>query len=232
MVIPALVVGLLFLLPFLDRRPDRHFLKRPLVTLAFGIIGLGIVVLTYLGYKDTPAHADPSVWGPLPLAGPTFVRDQRCLTCHTAGGTASVLEDIRIRRDPEWIIAHARDPEVIAPGSRDAPRGGMSEGQARSVLSYMRKLRAGVSPPQVSEQRRVVSLIIGRYCSNCHTIDGDGGTAAPDLSRVGATRDKQWLLNWITNPEEVDPFANMPAFGDTLTPQEMTALVDYLSQRK
>jgi len=24
----------------------------------------------------------------------------------------------------------------------------------------------------------------------------------------------------------------MPAFGDTLTPQEMTALVDYLSQRK
>jgi len=108
----------------------------------------------------------------------------------------------------------------------------MSEGQARSVLSYMRKLRAGVSPPQVSEQRRVVSLIIGRYCSNCHTFDGDGGTAAPDLSRVGATRDKQWLLNWITNPEEVDPFANMPAFGDTLTPQEMTALVDYLSQRK
>jgi len=24
----------------------------------------------------------------------------------------------------------------------------------------------------------------------------------------------------------------MPAFGDTLTPEEMTALVDYLSQRK
>jgi len=232
MVIPALVVGLLLLLPFLDRRPDRHFLKRPLVTAGFGVIGLAIVVLTYLGYKDTPQHADPSVWGPLPLAGQTFVRDQRCLKCHTAGGTASLLEDIRIRRDPEWIISHARDPEVIAPGSREAPRGGMSEGQARSVFSYMRKLRAGVSPPQVPEQTRVVSLIIGRYCSNCHTIDGEGGAAAPDLSRVGASRDRTWLRNWITNPEEVDPFANMPAFGDTLTAEEMTALVDYLAARK
>ena len=108
----------------------------------------------------------------------------------------------------------------------------MSEGQARSVLSYMRKLRAGVAPPEVPEQTRVVSLIIGRYCSNCHMIDGEGGVAAPDLTGVGATRDKDWLLNWITNPEEVDPFATIPAFGDTLTAEEMTALVDYLSQRK
>jgi mono/diheme cytochrome c family protein len=189
-------------------------------------------VLTYLGYKDTPAHADPSIWGPLPLAGQTFMRDERCQACHTAGGKAAVLEDIRISRDPEWIVAHARDPEVIAPGSREPPRGGMSEGQARSVLSYMRKRRAGVQPPKVPEQTRVMSLIIGRYCSNCHTIDGEGGSAAPDLSRVGAARDPQWLRMWITNPEEVDPFANMPAFGDTLTPKEMTALIQFLAQRK
>ena len=39
-------------------------------------------------------------------------------------------------------------------------------------------------------------------------------------------------MDWITNPEEVDPFANMPAFGDTLTAEEMTALVDYLAVRK
>src|SRR6478735_7023872 len=41
MVIPGLVVGLLFCLPFLDARADRHPLKRPLVTGGFGIIGLG-----------------------------------------------------------------------------------------------------------------------------------------------------------------------------------------------
>jgi ubiquinol-cytochrome c reductase cytochrome b subunit len=232
MVIPAVVVGLLLLLPFLDRRPDRHFLKRPLVTAGFAVIGLGIVALTYLGYKDTPAHADPSVWGPLPLAGQTFVQDNRCLTCHTAGGTAAVLEDIRIRRDPEWIIAHARDPEVIAPGSREAPQGGMSEGMARAVLSYMKKVRVGAPAPDVPEQTRNVSIIIGRYCANCHMIDGDGASSAPDLTRTGASRDREWLHQWITSPEDVDPFASMPAFGETLTAEEMTALVDYLVRRK
>jgi quinol-cytochrome oxidoreductase complex cytochrome b subunit len=85
MVIPALVVGLLLLLPFLDRRPDRHFLKRPLVTLGFGVIGLGIVVLTYLGYKDTPAHVDPSVWGPLPLVR-ADVRRRRAMPDVPYGG--------------------------------------------------------------------------------------------------------------------------------------------------
>ena len=79
-VIPGLVVALLILLPFLDRRPDRHPLKRPLVTTGFGIIGLGIVIRTYLGYKDTPAHADPAHWTPLAVAGRQFADDQRCVT--------------------------------------------------------------------------------------------------------------------------------------------------------
>jgi ubiquinol-cytochrome c reductase cytochrome b subunit len=232
MVIPALVVGLLLLLPFLDRRPDRHVLKRPLVTAGFAVIGVGIIVLTYLGYQDTPAHANPSVWGPLPLAGQEFVRDARCQTCHTAGGAANPLEETRIRHDPEWLIAHVRDPEIITPGSREPPAGGMSEGQARSVLSYMRKVRAGVGRPETAASVERVSLVIGRYCANCHTIDGEGAASAPDLTRVGATRDSTWLRRWITDPARVDPLANMPAFGETLTEDEMTDLVGYLARRK
>jgi hypothetical protein len=41
-----------------------------------------------------------------------------------------------------------------------------------------------------------------------------------------------WLRDWITEPEAVDPFANMPAFGGTLSEPEMTALVEYLARRK
>jgi mono/diheme cytochrome c family protein len=166
------------------------------------------------------------------VAGQTFVQDQRCQTCHAEGGAAGEFEEIRIGRDPEWIIAHARDPEIINPGSREAPQDGMSEGQARSVLSYMEKVRVGAPVPQVSEQMRTVSVILGRYCANCHMIDGDGASSAPDLSRAGASRDREWLHQWITSPEDVDPFASMPAFGGALTADEMNALVDYLSRRK
>jgi ubiquinol-cytochrome c reductase cytochrome b subunit len=232
MVIPGLVVGVLLLLPFIDRRPDRHFLKRPLVTSGFAIIGGSIIVLTYLGYKDTPAHADPAVWGPLPIAGREFVNDQRCLACHVDGGAAGPFEELRLRRDPEWLIAHARDPQMIAPGLREPPRGGMSDGQARSIASYVRKLRAGVAGPAIDEATRLASLVIGRSCANCHMIDGEGGSIGPDLTRAGAQRDAKWLHDWITQPDAVDPIANMPAFGEVLTEREMTAVVNYLAARK
>src|SRR6185503_4102408 len=96
MVIPGLVVGLLFCLPFLDARADRHPLKRPLVTGAFGLIGLGIIVLTYLGYQDTPAHADPARWTPLAVAGQAIAADQRCTRCHKPGGAANPILETKL----------------------------------------------------------------------------------------------------------------------------------------
>jgi cbb3-type cytochrome oxidase cytochrome c subunit len=63
-------------------------------------------------------------------------------------------------------------------------------------------------------------------------IDGEGASSAPDLSRAGQTRDAAWLREWISAPEEVDPFANMPAFGGVLNDEQMTALVNYLAARK
>ena len=63
-------------------------------------------------------------------------------------------------------------------------------------------------------------------------IDGEGESSAPDLSRAGATRDAQWLRDWITDPTAVDPFANMPAFGGVLDEEEMTAIVNFLAARK
>jgi ubiquinol-cytochrome c reductase cytochrome b subunit len=232
MVIPGLVVAVLLLLPFIDRRPDRHFLKRPLVTGGFAIIGGAIIVFTYLGYKDTPAHANPSVWGPLPIAGHEFVRDQRCLTCHVDGGAANPIDELRLRRDPEWLIAHVRDPQVIAPGLREPPLGGMNDGQARSIASYMRKVRVGVSIPAMNADTRLASLVVGRYCANCHMVDGEGGSVGPDLSRIGSRHDAAWLRDWITQPDAVDPVANMPAFGEVLSPNEMRVIVNYLAARK
>ena len=60
MVIPGVVVVLLFLLPFLDRRPEREPAKRRLVIGSFAAVGAGIALLTYMGLRSTPASADPS----------------------------------------------------------------------------------------------------------------------------------------------------------------------------
>jgi ubiquinol-cytochrome c reductase cytochrome b subunit len=231
-VIPSLVVAGLLLLPFLDRYRDRHPLKRRLVTAAFAVVGAGIISLTYLGWKDSPAHADPSNWGPLPLAGREFAQDRRCETCHRIGGAANPMADTRVKRDAEWLRAHVADPETIAPGTRKPPPGGMSQSQGRSIASYMHKVRAGGSAPPLTDQNRVPVLVYGRWCGDCHTIDGEGGDQGPDLTHAGKEHDAKWLREWISDPAAVDELADMPAFNDRLTPEELTAIANYLAARK
>ena len=231
-VLPGVLLALLFLLPFLDRGPARRPADRPLVTGGFALVGAAIVVLSYLGYQGTPANADPSQWGLLPLAGRLVAQDPTCAVCHRAGGPASPMENTRLRKEPEWLLSHVRDPEVIAPGIRTPPRGGMNDAQAWAVLGYMKKVRAGTPAPAVSAEVQTAADVFGRSCGLCHAIDGDGAADGPDLSRAGAMRDAAWLRAWIADPSAVDPAASMPAFADLITAEEMTAVVDYLAARK
>src|SRR5262245_49645542 len=133
LVIPGAVVTLVALLPFLDRRPERHPARRPLVMLAFGVLAVGAGTLTFLGLKDSPAHAEPGHFTPMAIAGAEFAADQRCVACHRTGGAANPVPEMRITKDLDWVLAHMRDPDTITPGSRKPPAGAMRESQARSV---------------------------------------------------------------------------------------------------
>ena len=53
--IPGLVISLLFLLPFLDRKSDRSPGRRPFVIGSFVVALSGITFLTVLGFRSTPA---------------------------------------------------------------------------------------------------------------------------------------------------------------------------------
>jgi ubiquinol-cytochrome c reductase cytochrome b subunit len=231
-VIPGLVVGGLLALPFLDRGPDRHPLKRLLVVAAFALVGAAVISLTYLGFKDSPTHADPSRWGTLALAGREFSQDTRCEACHRIGGAANPMASMRLKRDAEWLRAHVADPEIIAPGTRKPPPGGMSQSQGRAVASYMHKVRAGGVAPEIAGETRTAILVYGQWCGNCHIIDGEGVKQGPDLTRAGEKRDAKWLREWISDPEAVDELADMPAFNDKLSEEELTAIANYLAARK
>src|SRR5262245_39387033 len=158
-VIPGLVVGGLLLLPFLDRGASRHLKQRRLIAAAFVLLGTGIVTLTYLGFKDSPTHGDPSHWGVLALAGREFAEDQRCQTCHRIGGAANPIANTRVRRDAEWLRLHVTDPETIAPGTRKPPPGGMTQSQGRAVASYMHKIRSGAAAPAVDGDHKTAILV-------------------------------------------------------------------------
>ena len=78
--------------------------------------------------------------------------------------------------------------------------------------------------PAVMEGAR---LFYTKGCEFCHAIDGRGGKRGPDLSQVSTRMTPLEIVGRITNGGP-----NMPAFTQTLTPEQIQAIVAFLSTRK
>lgn len=75
-----------------------------------------------------------------------------------------------------------------------------------------------------------------QYCVSCHTVGG-GRLVGPDLKGVTERRSQEWLVRFITEPDQMrkdDPIAiaNLKEFGVPmprlgLTEQQVTALLAY-----
>jgi mono/diheme cytochrome c family protein len=63
-------------------------------------------------------------------------------------------------------------------------------------------------------------------CFGCHTIGVVGTPIAPDLSHIGAKRDRAYLTRWLKDPSMQRPTAHMPKIE--LSDSEVEALAAYL----
>jgi ubiquinol-cytochrome c reductase cytochrome b subunit len=88
-------------------------------------------------------------------------------------------------------------------------------------------LTATRSPSGGMEIARGVNLFYAKGCEFCHAVNGYGGKAGPDLSLVGNRLSLQELTIRIVNGAN-----NMPAYGGTLTKEELQDLSAFLSAQK
>ena len=240
MVIPGVVFGFLFLLPFMDRGASRHPLKasRVFFTLIMASIVGGVVTLTTLGFKDRPAGKDLNDWGLLPIAGFELVTgpDSTCVRCHEPGGPAPPMPFARITKDEEWLLTHMADPVAIAPGVRTvsdpAPKPVMSRFQAQAVVSYLRRMHAGAVAPAVSHEMHIAATTYADICVRCHMISGEGGKLGPDLTHVGKRRPASEIRDVIEDATAVYGDSAMPTFRGKLSEEQFASLVAYLAARK
>jgi ubiquinol-cytochrome c reductase cytochrome b subunit len=72
-------------------------------------------------------------------------------------------------------------------------------------------------------ERRGALLIQSKQCRNCHALDGGGGLRGPALDGVAARLTRDQLIRQV-----IQGGGNMPAYGKTLTPAEVTALVTFM----
>jgi mono/diheme cytochrome c family protein len=153
-----------------------------------------------------------------------------CAKCHSANGIVDPLEAVALQRGAEWVSGHAVDPEMIAPGLREPPAA-RSEREVAAIVAYVRRVTRQ-SYPGYPKEIETAATVWARYCVGCHVIDGDGGKDGPELSKAGEKHDLEKLKTWITDPEAVNPDAEMPAFGDRLSPEQLDAIARYLANRK
>ena len=105
--IPTIVIVLLFLLPFIDRSPRRHFMNRPIITGVTTLMLAAIVFLTIQSVREAPPPA-PSEQGDATAA----LYAQNCAACHGPSisvPTGTNLHDLIAQGKHEGMPAWSAD---------------------------------------------------------------------------------------------------------------------------
>ena len=141
--LPTMFFLVLFLLPFLDRHPDRRISRRP-VTLGAGLTFL-IGVFVFLGISLTDLYAVPKT-DPSVIRGQELVEKYSCKACHRIHGEgAAIAPDLSYvadrRPEREWHLRHFRDPASVSPGSF-MPKYPLPDRELNDLTNYMLTLKS------------------------------------------------------------------------------------------
>lgn len=139
--VPTVCMILLFLLPFIDRGPERRIEKRP-IALTFGIFVIAAMAyLTYLGANaGSPNSIDMKV-APQYEAGKLVVAQSGCLACHKIGengndGPGPHLTDIGDKLQPAAIRRTLDNPTAPMPSFA-----GLPEEKKAALVAFLAQLR-------------------------------------------------------------------------------------------
>jgi mono/diheme cytochrome c family protein len=164
-----------------------------------------------------------------------------CLGCHTlrteGGQLAPTLHDVATRRDAAYIAAIVTDPQRVRPGAA-MPRIRMPATERALIIRYL-----GGDPataPTVGTGAPVAEVdgarLYATWCAGCHGAGGGGNgpnakrlPIAParhdDAARMGARSDDALYDTIDGGGGIMNRNVRMPAFGGTLSPPQIRALV-------
>ena len=141
--IPTIGMILLFLLPFVDRGPERRPERRPVAT-TFGIFV--IAAMAYLTYMGANAGSPNSIDMTVPKnleAGKLVVAQSGCLACHKIGengndGPGPHLTDIGNKLPKAAILRTIENPTAPMPSFAGLPQQKKNE-----LVNFLASLKGG-----------------------------------------------------------------------------------------
>src|SRR3954447_21339419 len=148
--VPTVCMILLFLLPFVDRGPERRPERRPIATIA-GIIT--IAAMGYLTYEGAAAGSPNSIdmqVAPQYEAGKLVAAQSGCLACHKIGengndGPGPHLTDIGSKLEKGAIRRTLENPTAPMPSFANLP-----EEKKTALVNFLSSLRGGTQESGVN----------------------------------------------------------------------------------
>jgi ubiquinol-cytochrome c reductase cytochrome b subunit len=164
LVFPVILIGILFLVPFLSNRGERAPSRRPVAVLAVVVIYALLATLTYEG-ATAPWSPDMTAWSgtpvpkdmvarssPLELQGAVMFQNKNCRNCHALEGTGG-------KRGPDLTFVGARitRDQLIDQISNGTPGGG-------NMPAYGQQMRP-------AEMTALVEFLVARRPENAPAAD-------------------------------------------------------------
>lgn len=244
----------------------KHFLAPATVTPGsamppqkFADADLDAIILFMLSQTGETAPGYYASMKVIPSAGEgqRLFQQKGCIGCHSIAGKGGAigpaLDDVGLRRSPEWMIQHFRDPQTVSPGTV-MPRFGFMETEARALTDFLLHLRdqkVALSLPSLMGPVERGHEIYRKYgCAGCHGPDGKGGVPNPNAKTAqqvpgllyvaeGYTKDelKARIVKGqheipALDPKLPPPPLYMPAWGSTIKDAEVDDLIAYLISLK
>jgi len=149
-----------------------------------------------------------------------------CIGCHTILGNGSYfapdLTKTTVNKPRGYLKQFLMDPKSANPNAT-MPKLGIRPEEADDLIAFLDwnsrvdtngwppkpilAAAAGVSGKELTEGQKLYQSL---GCSACHSISGIGGTTGPELTKVGAKRDRHWLKEHFENPQKLVPNSAMP----------------------
>ena len=143
LIIPTITIGLLVLVPFLDRRPERNPLKRSFMMAGAGLFVISIAVLTIMG-AQAPIVNVPAVTSPSVIDGRALFQKSGCPACHSINGKGGTVGPDLTRigglHDAAWLGKFLADPQGVKPGTL-MPKPDLTEHERGHLVEYLMTLK-------------------------------------------------------------------------------------------
>jgi putative heme-binding domain-containing protein len=159
----------------------------------------------------TAAAQDVPTANPLPAnveqGKQTF--EQRCSTCHGLDGGGAMGPNIQ-------GIPMRMGAPVVASTIKNGMSGGMppfagqlTDAQIQQVIAYLLTLTHKDTGTVTGDAAKGQQVYGASGCASCHIIDGEGGDAGPELTKVGQLRGPGYLKTTILYPGSDLPQAHV-----------------------